>query len=141
MKYAAVLLIALSLTTVGCWRNPRLLPGMYITHDGRVEAASPSLVRLDWQQRLQRSITASFELAVPPEVLIKGEPQANTKGYWQWSALTVQVHTPAAIAGTLHQQDLQDVVSETMQSVLVPCVQPTLSYTGAVGSETVPETE
>lgn len=105
----------------GCFRNPRLMDGIYITHDARVLAATPQVVNKDWEQRLSQRVQAAFDLDGAVQVSISPEPRlVKAPGTWQWQQMRVQVHTGPVL---LDAGDLQQVISTAVEPVLMPAAQ------------------
>ncbi|TVR46199.1 MAG: hypothetical protein EA402_02985 [Planctomycetota bacterium] len=114
-SFGLILLVVLLIAGSACFRQPRLIEGLYITHDGRVEGATPGIVKGDWEQRLERAVRRSFGDDVRSQVVIEGDPQPQPQARWQWSELTVRVDAGEHL---LHAQDLRRVILAEMRPVL-----------------------
>ena len=128
MKYIAIVFVALSLMLGGCFRSPRLMPGMYVTYDGRVQVASPELVRVDTERRLSTVIGKTFQLTANPRVTIGSDPALNQKGHHQWSGIAVQVEQLSDLEGELHKGDLREVIGEQLKPLLVKDAEVAIVY-------------
>lgn len=107
-----LVLLALVVLTTACFRSPRLLSGVFVTVDGRVERLEPAAIRSDYERRLALALSEELTLSASPSVIIREQPVA-VGDEWRWVTMNI------AIAGVRAAADRQ-TAEHLLRSALVP---------------------